>query len=108
VYPAAFVLLVAAVLVGVAVRPTQAQRATDLGDFLHDMTYDLQSCAGGVREALTWLHTIKAGTNHDVRTAVREVTYGAKAGVIMNLVLLPPQQGHDHEHGRSQRADGTY
>jgi hypothetical protein len=77
VYPAAFVLLVAAVLVGIAVRPTQAQRATDLGGFLHDVTTDIQSCAGGVREALTWLHAIEAGTNHDVGTAVREVTYGA-------------------------------
>jgi hypothetical protein len=77
VYPAAFVLLVAAVLVGVAVHPTKAQRATDLGGFLHDMTFDIQSCAGGVREALTRLHAIEAGTNHDVKTAVAEATYGA-------------------------------
>lgn len=76
-YPAAFVLVVAAVLVGVAVRPSQAQRAVDLNGFLHDMTADIQSCAGGVREALTWLHAIDAGTNDDVRTAVAEATYGA-------------------------------
>jgi hypothetical protein len=77
VYPAAFVLLVAAVLVGIAVRPSQAQRAVDLNGFMHDVTYDIQSCAGGVREALTRLHAIEAGTNHDVRTAVTEATYGA-------------------------------
>jgi hypothetical protein len=77
VYPVAFVLLVAAVLVGVAVRPTQAQRAVDLKGFLHDVTFDIQSCAGGVREALIRLHAIEAGTNHDVNTAVAEANYGA-------------------------------
>jgi hypothetical protein len=71
------VAAVIGVLTGVAVQPSQAQRATDMNGFLHDMTADIQSCAGGVREALQWRRAIASGAEHDVTTAVSEAEYGA-------------------------------
>jgi len=70
-------VLAGAVLTGLAHRPTRPQRAADVNTFLHDMTTDIQSCAGGVRESLTALHAIESGTEHDVRTATHIATYGA-------------------------------
>jgi len=70
-------VLAGAVLTGLAHRPTRSQRAADVNTFLHDMTTDIQSCAGGVRESLTALHAVESGTQHDVRTATHIATYGA-------------------------------
>jgi hypothetical protein len=77
-FAAGAALVVAGVLVGIAVHPSKAQRATDLNGFLTDMKTDIQSCAGGVRDSLTALRSIEAGTSHDVGTAVGIATYGAK------------------------------
>ena len=77
-FAAGAAVLVVGVLVGIAVHPSKAQRATDLNGFLKDLTTDIQSCAGGVRDSLTALHSIEAGTSHDVGTAVGIATYGAK------------------------------
>lgn len=74
---AGLAVLVCAVLVGVAVHPTKAQRATDMNGFLHDVTVDIRSCAGGVRESLTVLRAIESGTEHDLNTAVGVAAYGA-------------------------------
>jgi len=59
-------LAVAAFLVvGVAVslvhKPSQAQRASDLRGFLHEVTADIESCAGGVDESLTALRQVESG-----------------------------------------------
>ena len=70
-------VLAGAVVVGLAHHPTRTQRAADMNTFLHDMTTDIQSCAGGVSESLTLLHTIESGASHDVATAVHEASYGA-------------------------------
>jgi hypothetical protein len=70
-------VLAGAVLTGLAHRPTRSQRAADVNAFLHDMTADIQSCAGGVRESLIALHAIQSGAEHDVRTASHIATYGA-------------------------------
>ena len=77
-FAAGAVIVVAGVLVGIAVHPSKSQRAADLNGFLTDMKTDIQSCAGGVRDSLTALHSIEAGTSHDVGTAVGIATYGAK------------------------------
>jgi len=70
-------VLAGAVLTGLAHHPTRSQRAADVNTFLHDMTTDIQSCAGGVRESLTALQAIQSGAEHDVRTAAHIATYGA-------------------------------
>lgn len=56
-------LLVVAVLVALVHKPTTAERASDMRGFLTDVTGDIQSCAGGVRESLQALHQIQAGAN---------------------------------------------
>lgn len=85
---AGLVVLACAVLVGIAVHPTKGQRATDMNGFLHDMTTDIQSCAGGVRESLTVMRAIESGTNDDLATAVGVATYGASNCSPANNELL--------------------
>jgi hypothetical protein len=76
-FVAGLAIVVAGVLVGLAVHPSKSQRAADLNGFLTDMTTDIQSCAGGVRDSLTALRLIDAGISHDVGTAIGIATYGS-------------------------------
>src|ERR1700728_2398040 len=46
-------LVVAAVLVALVHKPSQAQRTSDLRGFVSDVNYDIESCAAGVGESLT-------------------------------------------------------
>ncbi len=73
----AAILVAGMVLAAIPHRPSTAQRAGDLRGFVHDMNTDIESCAGGVRESLTALHAIQAGTSHDVSTAIGIASYGA-------------------------------
>lgn len=66
-----------AVLVGLAHKPTQGQRATDMNSFLKTMTTDIESCAGGVKESLYVLHEIETGAKSDVTTAIVVARTGA-------------------------------
>ncbi|MBV9794156.1 MAG: hypothetical protein JO016_09465 [Actinobacteria bacterium] len=70
-------VLAAGVALSLAHRPSQQQRAADLSGFLHDMTTDIESCAGGVSESLTALNGITAGTSHQVAAAISIARYGA-------------------------------
>ena len=79
-------MLVAGVLVGIAVHPSRSQRAADLNGFLADMKTDIQSCAGGVRDSLTAMRSIEAGTSHDAGTAAR-----ASAKLAADLRILDNQ-----------------
>jgi hypothetical protein len=76
-FAAGLAIVVAGVLVGIAVHPSKSQRAADLNGFLTDMTTDIQSCAGGVRDSLTAMRAIDARTSHDVGTAIGIATYGS-------------------------------
>ena len=67
---AAAVLVAGLVLVAIPHRPSAAQRAADLQGTVHDLTIDIESCAGGVTDSLTALQAIESGTSHDVKTAV--------------------------------------
>ncbi len=73
----AVVMLVGAVLVALAHRPSQGERASDLQGFVGDMKYDIQSCAGGVGESLTALQQIESGASHDTATAIYIANTGA-------------------------------
>jgi hypothetical protein len=64
------VLLAVAVAVGLSHRPTSGQRAADLRSFLRQLTADVESCSGGVRESLFVLRTIDSGGSRDVKTAL--------------------------------------
>jgi hypothetical protein len=73
----AVVLVAGLVLAAIPHRPSTGQRVADLRGFVHDMTTDIESCAGGVQESLTALRAIQAGTSHDVKTAIGIASYGA-------------------------------
>jgi hypothetical protein len=103
---AGLAFVVAAVLIGIAVHPSRSQRATDLNGFLADMTTDIQSCAGGVRDSLTALRAIEAGASHDVGTAVGIATYGAKNCSPANNMSMDDLVGYQvHESLFSFRLD---
>ncbi|HEX6858529.1 MAG TPA: hypothetical protein VF204_24805 [Streptosporangiaceae bacterium] len=70
-------LAAATALAGLVRAPSDQERAADLRAFARDMTADVQSCAGGVREALTALRAIQAGSSRDVATASRIARDGA-------------------------------
>lgn len=70
-------VVLGAVLTGIAIHPSRAQRATDVNGFLADMKTGIESCAGGVRESLFVLREIESGASHDLSTAIRVATYGA-------------------------------
>ena len=81
-----WLLLAIAALVAIAVavslvhKPSQAERATDLRGFLHEVTADIQSCAGGVGESLTALRQIEsgqAGNPADVRDGISVAQQGS-------------------------------
>ncbi len=74
---AGLVLLVIAVLVGLAHRPSAGQRAADLRGFIREVNADIESCAGGVRESLFALHAIQSGASHDTQTAIKIARDGA-------------------------------
>jgi hypothetical protein len=65
------VLLAALTLAALAHRPSTAQRAADLRGVVHDLTIDIESCAGGVNDSMTALRAIQSGASHDVKTAVK-------------------------------------
>lgn len=71
------VLVVAGVLVALAHKPSQSERASDLRGFVHDVNSDIESCAGGVGESLTALKGIENGSSNQVSDAISVATYGA-------------------------------
>jgi hypothetical protein len=91
-------ILAGAVVVGLAVHPSRAQRAADMNGFLKDMTTDIQSCSGGVRESLQVLRAIQTGTSHDLATAIHIASYGASnCGPANNTQLDDLGQYQVHE-----------
>ena len=67
---AGLVLVAGLVLAAIPHRPSTEQRAADLRGVVHDLTIDIESCAGGVTDSLTALRAIESGTSQDVETAV--------------------------------------
>ena len=100
-FAAGAVIVVSGVLVGIAVHPTKSQRAADLNGFLTDMKTDIQSCAGGVRDSLTALRSINAGTEHDVGTATGIATYGSANCSPANNMLLDDLVGYQVQESLS-------
>jgi hypothetical protein len=66
------VLVAGAVLVGIAHKPTTAERASDMHAFLTEINNDMGSCAGGIGESLQAYALVQAGQNtaKDVSDAV--------------------------------------
>jgi hypothetical protein len=64
------VLIAGLILAAIPHHPSTGQRAADLRGMVHDLTIDIESCAGGVTDSMTALRAIQSGTSHDVKTAV--------------------------------------
>jgi hypothetical protein len=65
-------LVAVAVLVGIAHKPSTAERASDMRGFLTEVKADMESCSGGIKESLQALGAVQAGqdTPNDVSDAV--------------------------------------
>jgi hypothetical protein len=110
-FGAGSVLLAVAVAVGLSHRPTAGQRATDLRTFLHELTADVESCSGGVRESLFVLRQIDTGASHDVPTALRVArTAAANCSPANNELLAaltaaqPPESLASYRLGNAVKA----
>lgn len=98
VYLAGALILAGAVVVGLAVHPSQSQRAADLNGFLKDVTTDIQSCSGGVRESLQVMRAIQTGASTDLKTAVHVSSYaGTNCSPANNVQLDDLTQYQVHE-----------
>jgi len=76
---AAIILLAAgAVVLSLTHKPSQAERASDLTGYFSDVNAGIESCAGGVRDSLTALHTVEAGDQGDYSTAAGMLAYNAQ------------------------------
>jgi hypothetical protein len=105
------VLLAVAVAVGLSHRPTAGQRAADLRSFLQQLTTDIESCSGGVRESLFVLRQIDTGASHDVATALRVArTAAANCSPANNELLAaltaaqPPESLASYRLGNAVKA----
>jgi hypothetical protein len=74
---ASVVLLAAGVAIGLSHRPSQTERASDLKALLATLKTDIESCSGGVGDALRVLVAIDKGTSHDAATAISLANLGA-------------------------------
>lgn len=92
-FAAAAVLVVTAVAVGLAHRPTSGQRASDLRSLLTALNTDVESCSGGVGDALAVMNAIQDGASHDVTTAINLATEGAANCSPANNELLDDLTG---------------
>jgi len=101
-YAAGLLLVIGAVLVGVAIHPSRSQRATDLNGFLTDMKTDVGSCAAGVGDSLTVLRAIESGTSHDVNTAIGVATYGANICSPANSMPMDDLVGYQVQESLSE------
>jgi hypothetical protein len=111
VFAAGAVLLAVAIVVGLAHRPTAGQRAADLRGFLHQLTADVESCSGGVRESLYVLRQIDSGKSQDVKTAMKVArTAAANCSPANNELLAdltslqPPESLAGYHLGRAVTA----
>ncbi len=64
------VLVAGLTLAALPHHPSTAERAADLRGMVHDLTVDIESCAGGVNDSITALKAIQSGSSHDVKMAV--------------------------------------
>src|SRR5215469_2073752 len=93
----AFAVAVVLVLIGVGVglyhRPTNGERAADLRNLLTTLNADVESCSGGVGDALRVMNAIQDGSSHDVTPAINLASEGAANCSPANNELLDDLTG---------------
>ena len=90
---AVVVLALIGVAVGLSHRPTSGERAADLRSLLAALNSDVESCSGGVGDALRVMNAIQDGSSHDVTTAINLATEGAANCSPANNELLDDLTG---------------
>jgi hypothetical protein len=90
---AGVVLLAGGIAVGLSHHPSQAERTSDFKGLLATLNTDVESCSGGVGDALRVLNAIQAGSSHDVTTAVNLANLGASNCSPANNELLDDLTG---------------
>jgi hypothetical protein len=78
VFAAIIVLIAGGVLVSLSVKPSQAQRASDLKGYLNDVSTGIESCAGGMRDSTTAFNTVRAGDTAEYSAALGILAYNAQ------------------------------
>jgi hypothetical protein len=78
VFAALIVIVAGVVLVSLAHKPSQAQRAGDLTGYFSDVTTGIESCAGGVQDSITAMDKVQAGDTADLSTAIGIINLGAQ------------------------------
>ena len=92
-FACAAVLVLIAVAVGLSHHPTSGERATDLKGLLTTLNSDIESCSGGVGDALRVMNAIQDGTSHQVATAINLADLGAQNCSPANNELLDDLTG---------------
>jgi hypothetical protein len=78
VFAAVIVLAAGGVLVSLSHKPSQAQRASDLTGYFKDVNAGIESCAGGVRDAMAAFDKVEAGDTAHYSNALSILTYNAQ------------------------------
>ncbi len=78
VFAALIVLAGGVVLVSLSIKPSHAQRASDLKGYFSDVNAGIESCAGGMRDSLTALNNVEAGDKANYSAAVGILAYNAQ------------------------------
>jgi hypothetical protein len=71
------VLLAVGIAVGLSHHPSKSERAADFKGLLATLNTDVESCSGGVGDALRVLNAIQAGSSLDVTAAINLANLGA-------------------------------
>jgi len=93
VFAAVAVLALIGVAVGLSHRPTSGERAADLKSLLAALNTDVESCSGGVGDALRVMNAIQDGSSRDVTTAINLASEGAANCSPANNELLDDLTG---------------
>src|SRR5215472_1080414 len=93
VFAAVAVLALIGVAVGLSHRPTSGERAADLKSLLAALNTDVESCSGGVGDALRVMNAIQDGSSRDVATAINLASEGAANCSPANNELLDDLTG---------------
>lgn len=78
VFAAIVVIVAATVVLSLVHKPSQAERASDLRGYLGDVNTDIESCAGGMRDAMKALDAVESGDTAEYSATIGILQYSAQ------------------------------
>lgn len=94
VFAAVIALAAGVLIVSLSHKPSQAQRASDLTGYFHDVDAGIESCAGGVRDSITAMDKVEAGDKADLSAAIGIISYNGQNCVPVNNQPLSDFTGY--------------